>query len=159
MVAIDPNLVLSVILVMVTCLLFFLAWQETRIVRQEARTVIANYINTEVGRKDVQEVRTKVLREISLDSVAPGKPLPPLPDDLSEKDALMLAVAYDRLAFLVKGNRGLEKEVVEWHREVIEVWLRLRRYVVEEWRKEEGRSHRVELWEALAERWAEKLPK
>jgi len=159
LVAIDPNLVLSVILVMVTCLLFFLAWQETRIVRQEARTVIANYINTEVGRKDVQEVRTKVLREISLESVAPGKPLPPLPDDLPEKDLLMLAVAYDRLAFLVKGNRGLEKEVVEWHREVIEVWLRLRRYVVEEWRKEAGRSHRVELWQALAERWAEKLPK
>lgn len=159
MVAIDLNFAdaLSIVLVMLTFLLFYLALVETRVIRQEARTVVASYINSEIGRKEVQVARAKVLKEITLDSVAVGKPLPPLPGDLPKEDALMLAVAYDRLAFLVRGSPRLEKEVVEWHREIIEVWSRLGRYVQEEWRKEEGRAHRVMLWQELVERWKDKV--
>ena len=60
--------------------------------------------------------------------------LPPL-DDKIEKAAKYVAVAYDKLGFILKHDEDLEKMVLEWHGDdIAEMWTMLQPIVKNKWR-------------------------
>jgi hypothetical protein len=66
-------------------------------------------------------------------------PLPIL-DDITEKAARYVAIAYDKLGFILKHDEDLEKRVLEWHGDdIAEMWLMLRRIVKDKWRQRNPR--------------------
>jgi hypothetical protein len=65
--------------------------------------------------------------------------VPPL-DDKTEKAAKYVAVAYDKLGFILKHDEDLEKRVLEWHGDdIVEMWLMLRCIVKNKWRQRNPR--------------------
>jgi hypothetical protein len=68
-------------------------------------------------------------RPISEDSI-------PILDDKTEKIAQYVAVAYDKLGFILKHDEDLERRVLEWHGEdIAEMWGMLAPFVKNKWRK------------------------
>jgi hypothetical protein len=60
--------------------------------------------------------------------------LPPL-DDKIEKAARYVAVAYDKLGFIIKHDEDLQRRVLEWHGdEITEMWLMLQPIIKNKWR-------------------------
>jgi len=79
-------------------------------------------------------------REILRKNETLNKPIPenatPALDDKTEKIARYVAVAYDKLGFILKHDEDLERRVLEWHGEDIEeMWKMLSPLVKNKWRQ------------------------
>jgi hypothetical protein len=79
-------------------------------------------------------------REILRKNEILNKPIPenitPTLDDKTEKVARYVAVAYDKLGFILKHDEDLERRVLEWHGEDIEeMWKMLSPLVRNKWRQ------------------------
>lgn len=79
-------------------------------------------------------------REILRDNETLNKPIPenaiPALDEKTEKIARYVAVAYDKLGFILKHDEDLERRVLEWHGEdIAEMWTMLAPIVKKKWRQ------------------------
>ena len=78
-------------------------------------------------------------REILRKNETLNKPLKdtmPSLDDRTEKIARYVAVAYDKLGFILKHDEDLERRVLEWHGEdIVEMWTMLEPLVKNKWRQ------------------------
>ncbi|MFM7797120.1 MAG: hypothetical protein ACKO7N_10190 [Candidatus Nitrosotenuis sp.] len=109
--------------------------------RKESRVQIqADLVTTltkiiEIIRNDTVREYREILRK----SETLNKPIPeavPEIDDKTEKIARYVAVAYDKLGFILKHDEDLEKRVLEWHGEDIEeMWIMLSPLVKNKWRQ------------------------
>lgn len=156
------TVVVSSLLLIVTCALFYFTYKQAKLVElqanvterqvtlmeQEARTVVSSFMIQQIGTEEIRSARREVMQRFSLEGLADGKSFPQI-DQKLEEQAKKLAVAYDRLGFLLKGNKTLEKEVLEFHPEVMTTWTMLQRFVKEKWRKELGRENYVNQFERL----------
>jgi hypothetical protein len=97
----------------------------------------------EIIRNDtVREYRGMLRKNEILNQLAQGNNNVPLPilDDITEKAARYVAIAYDKLGFILKHDEDLEKRVLEWHGDdIAEMWLMLRRIVKDKWRQRNPR--------------------
>lgn len=61
-------------------------------------------------------------------------------DEKTEKAARYVAVAYDKVGFILKHDTGLEGMVLEWHGDdIAEMWTMLKPLVEKEWRRRSPR--------------------
>ncbi len=65
-----------------------------------------------------------MLRESEvMNKIKGGKEIPLELDDKTEKAARYVAVAYDKLGFILKHDEDLERRVLEWHGDdIAEMW-------------------------------------
>ncbi|MEM4378917.1 MAG: hypothetical protein QXX85_08055 [Candidatus Nitrosotenuis sp.] len=74
---------------------------------------------------------SEALKQLNIEG---GTTLPPL-DDKIEKAARYVAVAYDKLGFIIKHDEDLQRRVLEWHGDdIAEMWLMLQPIVKNKWR-------------------------
>ncbi|MEM2786419.1 MAG: hypothetical protein QXW37_06620 [Candidatus Nitrosotenuis sp.] len=78
----------------------------------------------------------EVLKQLNIE----GGTALPLLDDKIEKAARYVAVAYDKLGFIIKHNEDLQRRVLEWHGDdITEMWLMLQPIVKNKWRSRHPR--------------------
>lgn len=91
----------------------------------------------DIIRNDTVREYRELLREseaLKQLNVEGGKALPTL-DDKTEKAARYVAVAYDKLGFIIKHDEDLQRRVLEWHGDdIAEMWLMLQPIVKNKWR-------------------------
>ncbi|MEO9309773.1 MAG: hypothetical protein ABI337_05700 [Nitrososphaera sp.] len=74
---------------------------------------------------------SEALKQINIEG---NKALPPL-DERIEKAARYVAVAYDKLGFIIKHDEDLQRRVLEWHGDdIAEMWLMLQPIIKNKWR-------------------------
>lgn len=110
---------------------------------------------TDIVRNDAVRERREMLRESEvMNKIKSGKEMPPELDDQTEKAARYVAVAYDKLGFILKHDEDLENRVLEWHGDdIAEMWTMLQPVVKNMWRKRKPR-YAME-FERLGERAAQ----
>lgn len=96
---------------------------------------------TDIVRNDAVRERREMLRESEvMNKIKSGKEMPPELDDQTEKAARYVAVAYDKLGFILKHDEDLENRVLEWHGDdIAEMWTMLQPVVKNMWRKRKPR--------------------
>jgi len=95
----------------------------------------------DIIRNDTIHEYREILRqnEEVLSKLRPADKIPPL-DDKTEKAARHVAVAYDKLGFILKHDEDLERRVLEWHGEdIAEMWTMLAPIVKNKWRQRNPR--------------------
>jgi hypothetical protein len=74
---------------------------------------------------------SEVLKRLKIEGDDSLAPL----DDKIEKAAKYVAVAYDKLGFILKHDEDLERRVLEWHGDdIAEMWMMLQPIVKNRWR-------------------------
>lgn len=87
----------------------------------------------------IHEYREVLRQNEALSKLRPEDNIPPL-DDKIEKAARHVAVAYDKLGFILKHDEDLERRVLEWHGEdIAEMWAMLAPIVKNKWRQRNPR--------------------
>lgn len=96
---------------------------------------------TDIVRNDAVRECREMLRESEImHKIKSGKEMPPELDDQTEKAARYVAVAYDKLGFILKHDEDLENRVLEWHGDdIAEMWTMLQPVVKNIWRKRKPR--------------------
>jgi len=96
---------------------------------------------TDIVRNDAVRERREMLRESEvMNKIKSGKEMPSELDDQTEKAARYVAVAYDKLGFILKHDEDLENRVLEWHGDdIAEMWTMLQPVVKNIWRKRKPR--------------------
>lgn len=87
----------------------------------------------------IHEYREVLRQNEALSKLRPEDKILPL-DDRTEKAARHVAVAYDKLGFILKHDEDLERRVLEWHGEdIAEMWAMLAPIVKNKWRQRNPR--------------------
>lgn len=129
----------SAIAVALTAFLIYRDLREnTKISRLSSFTAIERFI----GEPGIEEIRQKVrtherLTEFkSLDDAGIDRLVDrDFPDsEIPVKDVRFLALKYNMMGFILRNDKKLRKELVDWHGYVMEdIWLRIRPYIVKKW--------------------------
>jgi len=95
----------------------------------------------DIVRNDTVRGYREALRESEvMNQIKDGKEIPLPLEDIIEKAARNVAVAYDKLGFILKHDADLERMVLEWHGDdIAEMWTMLEPLVKKEWRKRSPR--------------------
>lgn len=90
----------------------------------------------DIVRNDTVREYRELLRESeALKQLNEGDKSLHLLDDKTEKAARYVAVAYDKLGFIIKHDEDLQRRVLEWHGDdIAEMWLMLQPIVKNKWR-------------------------
>lgn len=95
-------------------------------------TKIIDIIRNDTVREYRELLRgSEVLNQLKMQDI---NSLPPL-DEKIEKAARYVAVAYDKIGFVLKDDEDLQRRVLEWHGDdIAEMWLMLQPIVKNKWR-------------------------
>lgn len=94
----------------------------------------------DIIRNDTVREYREILRKNETLSKPSSENTTPTLDDSTEKIARYVAVAYDKLGFILKHDEDLERRVLEWHGEDIEeMWIMLSPLVKNKWRQRHPR--------------------
>lgn len=109
--------------------------KESKIqVQSDLVTTLSKIIDI-IRNDTVREYREILRKSEVLNKPVSGNNVPSL-DDKTEKIARYVAVAYDKLGFILKHDEDLERQVLEWHGEDIEeMWTMLAPLVKNKWRQ------------------------
>lgn len=89
----------------------------------------------DIIRNDTVREYREILRENEILSKQRTEDVVPILDDKAEKAARYVAVAYDKLGFILKHDEDLERRVLEWHGDdIAEMWTMLASIVKNKWR-------------------------
>jgi len=96
-----------------------------------------------IGDEKIREAKKEVWNNQIFKNLAKFDPesslsLPNIEKEIEEK-ARDVAVAYDKIGFVIRYEPDLEADFLAWHGlVVIEMWKRLRPLIIKKWRKETG---------------------
>lgn len=154
----EPILVATISLAFVTAILAVATIKLSIEARKQVEILLLSEILRQTSTEKMRERRARIYKE--RESIRKGEVSEELATDIEE-----VAVAFDRMAFLIRENRGLEERVKGWIGDtIVDTWNRIEPYVIEKVRgetyekelpKERGRKNFVKHFEELAKKCAD----
>jgi hypothetical protein len=123
----------------------FYAKNQAREASRARELAAARVLFDEIGTDEIRRIRTWVLEEVKEDSI----PLTIGPEQ--KGDIRRLAVAYDRVAYMIKFDLLPEKALFYFQRDDIsQIWIKIEPIINE---VRQRRPHYYDFFKCLAEKW------